>query len=321
MIIYYFYLYPETFFFKGKNKMLLYNAQTGKMLEVVQDSVMLQIQEELQNPDNLYCFQLNEWDFYKYKTFLDRLIAEGFGNLSGTSYHDRSVSYPPILKLNHGIDSIRADHRQGQDGYILDYLHEITIHLSGNPHVKEQLYYQQVIYPVKTDQRLENNRLLKWLQTTRGGALKVVNILCSLQFIDEYWDLFNLLKELRVKINYYIHYSDLYSCKITPELLSLCNLVVIYEKEGLMQIQNIYDALCIVTATSDLALIENYLSDNKITIVPVYTHANRSFFEKHVFTTKDELLTTKLSKKEIFTKMEINTNFFGKLTILPTGEI
>lgn len=59
----------------------------------------------------------------------------------------------------------------------------------------------------------------------------------------------------------------------------------------------------------------------KHSIQPGYNKKNLNFIRSEVFMTKDEIFEDKLSLKEIFANQTINTNDFGKLTILPNGDI
>jgi pseudo-rSAM protein len=54
----------------------------------------------------------------------------------------------------------------------------------------------------------------------------------------------------------------------------------------------------------------------------IYNAGNgHCFFEENVFINQNDILETKLSKREIFAHQAVNTNFFGTLTILPNGEV
>jgi pseudo-rSAM protein len=54
---------------------------------------------------------------------------------------------------------------------------------------------------------------------------------------------------------------------------------------------------------------------------PKFTGENIDFFIKYVFLDKEDLLKSKVTKKNIFAKQVLNTNDFGKLTINHTGEV
>lgn len=59
----------------------------------------------------------------------------------------------------------------------------------------------------------------------------------------------------------------------------------------------------------------------KYQLVPVYTGNNLDFFRKNVFLTHEDILATRLTMRDFFRRRAINENDFGKLHILPNGDI
>ena len=70
-----------------------------------------------------------------------------------------------------------------------------------------------------------------------------------------------------------------------------------------------------VSSEIEKASISNY------ELKPVFNGQNINFFEKHIFTNKEDFLSLNLSKRNVFANQTINTNFFGKLIILPDGAV
>ena len=56
-------------------------------------------------------------------------------------------------------------------------------------------------------------------------------------------------------------------------------------------------------------------------IVPIYNGSNISFFEDEIYLTKDDILSSSLTLKELFIHQSINVFDFGKITIMPNGDI
>lgn len=54
---------------------------------------------------------------------------------------------------------------------------------------------------------------------------------------------------------------------------------------------------------------------------PVYTGDNIRFFEENVFLTKEDILSTPLTLKDFFIHQSMNVSDFGKINILPNGEV
>lgn len=70
-----------------------------------------------------------------------------------------------------------------------------------------------------------------------------------------------------------------------------------------------------------LNIIQKYDIENKYIIHPIYTGDNISFFEDYVYLDKEDILKNKLSIKDIFIHQSINIFDFGKISILPNGDV
>lgn len=66
-----------------------------------------------------------------------------------------------------------------------------------------------------------------------------------------------------------------------------------------------------------LILPENIL----IQIRPFYNGSNYNFFHDFVFFDLQDILVEPIDRKTIFRHKVLNDNFFGKLTIFPSGEV
>ena len=67
-------------------------------------------------------------------------------------------------------------------------------------------------------------------------------------------------------------------------------------------------------------LIDEYDIDN-CHLEPLYTGKNYSFFENYVFLTKEDILSSDISIKDILSHQSLNTNDFGKITIMSDGSV
>lgn len=54
---------------------------------------------------------------------------------------------------------------------------------------------------------------------------------------------------------------------------------------------------------------------------PIYTGENINFFEENVFLTKEDILSTSMSIKDFFAKQSMNIHDFGKINIMPNGNV
>ena len=69
----------------------------------------------------------------------------------------------------------------------------------------------------------------------------------------------------------------------------------------------------------ELAMIA--LGVKNFEIHPYYNGQNIRFFEENVYLSKDDIVATPISMREIFRNQKLNANSFGSLYILPNGDI
>ena len=67
-------------------------------------------------------------------------------------------------------------------------------------------------------------------------------------------------------------------------------------------------------------LIEQYQID-KYRLKPNYTGNNIRFFENEVFLSKEDILSSPMTMKDFFARQAMNLYDFGKITILPNGDV
>lgn len=67
-------------------------------------------------------------------------------------------------------------------------------------------------------------------------------------------------------------------------------------------------------------LVENFQIE-KYRLNPVYTGNNIHFFEENVFLSKEDILSTRMTIKDFFSRQAINLYDFGKINILPSGDV
>ena len=55
--------------------------------------------------------------------------------------------------------------------------------------------------------------------------------------------------------------------------------------------------------------------------IPVFTGKNIAFFKENVYLTNNDLKDIEISRKDIFMNQVLNSNYFGKLTIMSNGKV
>lgn len=84
-----------------------------------------------------------------------------------------------------------------------------------------------------------------------------------------------------------------------------------------------YEYVFEVVSVKDYQQAEHLIDQfqiEKFHLKPVYTSENIRFFEENVFLTKEDILDTPLSIKDIFAHQAMNIYDFGKINIMPDGD-
>lgn len=79
-----------------------------------------------------------------------------------------------------------------------------------------------------------------------------------------------------------------------------------------------------VSSEEDVQLSEQLIEQHQIDkyrLKPNYTGNNIRFFENEVFLSKEDILSTPMTMKDFFARQAMNLYDFGKITILPNGDV
>ena len=60
---------------------------------------------------------------------------------------------------------------------------------------------------------------------------------------------------------------------------------------------------------------------NNVFFKPFFTGKNLDFFRENVFVSKEEILASQPDQQQVFSRISINENDFGKFSVLPGGEV
>ena len=85
-----------------------------------------------------------------------------------------------------------------------------------------------------------------------------------------------------------------------------------------------FNMIFIISSESEYEQVEQFINKNSITqyvLIPYYNLENLTFFKENVFIDEDALFYEVHSMKDIFTNQSVNLNYFGKLSILPNGDV
>lgn len=301
---------PYVYINLTEENVLLYNTLDSAFIESSQIEVIDLIRELLKEENvgviRIKTKQLAEQPVIK--IFIDELREKFMGDLVDQSLSNgRPVQILPFINYptwsNRGCDLNFLNDRS-------QMLFEITIHLDSNSNVHKLKEYLQII-PENTAIILAGNwqditdidQLLEYLQHRSSTPI----IDCSYTQIPTLNAKYISGFEYRVSVYFPINHC-------------------LWEKAMQLRLDwNGSVGYCFkVTSEADCLmaeqLIEVYAIEN-YQISPHYTGHNLDFFKENIYLTHDDILASSLSMKELFKRRTLNQNDFGKLHILPNGDI
>ncbi|RHJ75310.1 TIGR04150 pseudo-rSAM protein [Parabacteroides sp. AM08-6] len=327
---------PDTFIWKKKNRMLAYNTVNGGMLPLNCSDSWDDKYTTLMNPDNLYCVELTDIDFQ------DTLFAESINSLTENGFaklfvqkegEDRPVSLYPLLSVQRSRAKFLKKPEILEYENFLRYIQEVVIYLNGNEKDANGLFKQQP-YFLAGQGTLDYSLLGSFLERVKVSTVGSIKICGKDIFAYEAFrpllgelDKIHAAKELYVSCSQLIEHaneikiagSEQFKWKITvdcwhPFVAQLLPLLADVHVEWVFY----------VTSLEDCESAENIIETNgleKYQVKPLFTGDNLSFFEEYIYLTEEDLRTIRLNKRQVFANMALNVDDFGKLTVLPDGEI
>ena len=86
----------------------------------------------------------------------------------------------------------------------------------------------------------------------------------------------------------------------------------------------LYEIVFNIKTEDDIEQVEDLIEEYNISnyqLNPVYTSENIQFFEKYVYLSREDVLSNPISIRDIFIHQTMNTNDYGKLSLMPNGDV
>lgn len=337
---YRFYLEPYTFILGEEGRFVVYNTLNSAYLHAPESPLVLDVMTSLEKASNGYCLDLNEEKaldpvFYDFVLQIRKSFS---GDLVETeSNTSKPFLFKPMLFLNTNIRKAQEEDLNFLGERILENLNEASLFLPGlceNDCSGCQDYFKQTIHcSCFNDSSLSIADYLTLLLDLNAAGVNKVNVLgVNLLRSDYFHDIYPTLSACKFKKSYHLYFHHLTeSCK---EWLTEGDSELIvsvhprFDKEKVETWMNLYSSYPVVwkfIVSSDVDVQEvdmlDVPSSVQVEINPFYTGENLSFFKENVFCSLDDIIAEPISRKTIFRRQTLNENFFGKLTIIPTGEV
>ena len=338
---YWFYLEPYTFIFQVEGNAVIYNTLNSVYLVVPNDTFTLEILNQLNDTSNGYCLILDEEQLSNtvFKQFVQKVQASFSGGfVVAESKTSKPFLFKPMLFLNTNIRKSQEEDLLFLGERVLEHLNEVTLYL---PEIKEHSYkskyadcYKQMLHPISWEgECLKVSDYLSFLLDLNASGVSKVNILGGDLIRNEYFsDLYPTVVGCKFKRSYYVLFEDLSEkCK---DWLSEDNTemtVLVHSGFDQKQIKEwVHFFLSsnviwqfVISSEKDVQEVEllDFPVTVRIELKPYYTGNNMTFFERYIFSSLEDIIAEPLSKKTIFRRQVLNENFFGKLTMFPSGKV
>lgn len=338
---YLFYLEPYTFLLCGKGKTIVYNTLNAAYLICPDYPIVQLILEQWKSLTNGYCALLD-------KKMMENEIVTHFVKSVRESFSGDCIKYDekspkpyiflPTLFLNSDIRVAEEKKKTSLGNRVMENLNEINLYLPATCELKCQActsYFHQMNHcTIHSENKLNIEDYRQLIRQLLINGIKRVNL-----FAGGNPNRNNYVRQLlldvenaNIGIHLYLDYTFL--CSEYEELVrqTKCVLEILVHKEnwGSRLSEDMkkfsYDRVkwnLIVSNEADMEHIERMEipTETMVQIKPFYTGDNLDFFRKYVYIDMQDILATPVDRKTIFRHRILNDNFFGKLTIYPSGEV
>ena len=283
---------------------------------------------------NLYVVDIEEEDWIDktLNNWLHEIVKRRLGFFWEQEKSESSIiSFPPLLNLQSDIDRIEAAEDRDIGEYAAQNWNEFSVYLGGESKFPD--LYKQVPYPVNDNKILNFQDLQVFLSSADNSYLNTINVIGNLFSYSAKAELMDLLYSIPVKKNFYLtaSHASLFVKEIVNMELFDYKLYIYYEGEEAASIhQELIDRnlpFCWIYLISseeqngELERLETSYGNEYIEVHPIYTGENLLFFENNIYSTEEDILQSHYDKQDIFAHQVMNTNFWGRLSVLPDGKV
>lgn len=346
-----YWLYLETFVHLNiKNEVaLLYNTLNGESLIITENVRILGLLKKLQKVKNFYVIRISSQLLKQTEIgeFISKLRDRFMGDLLNTSFSNtKPVQQFPSLRVNFNIETLKKNTYAANNLTYLNNLTELTLYIcySNSQSYKLHDAYKQFTSIIQTENKpdyleLKLESIREILEQIQYGSLRYLNICGGLiHKHSEFNMIVRFLSEKKgLMIKYFCHYLDIDEFNLS-EIVSITNnnVVVLFSppfNENLiyrlldkyLSHKNITYQI-VVTDVKQYDFFSNIVEEklldkDKFQFFPLFNGNNKHFFINNIYISEEQIMSQTLSQKDILIKSILNTNFFGKLTIMPNGDI
>lgn len=314
-----FILSPDCFLWHNGADGLVYNSRTGESYHFHKSPSIGKFCEMMDDMDNLYTFIIGPeyMTDTEFTSFLSDLESLHFGRMLPAE--EKTVSLPPHPFIVNNADRIA----ESPDKYdILGYLSAVTIYLGGS-HTPND-WFRQTPYPFSSKERLTVNQLGTFLSQISRLRSVQVQIVVSDGGSPGIADIESLSGTGRMS-----YLFSMESCLANKEgveslLKNGREVCIALSPEEILKAKDSLEPLFMEGEQPNLSALVNdthkykaaetlmgELHAENFTYMPVWDGKN-GFYKDNVLPTKEDVLSTPLSKRKVFIHQTINLNYWGQ---------
>ncbi len=325
-----FWLYLEPFVhtFVKEKQALLYNSLTGDYILISNTNAAYRLIKKLSLKKNLYVIPYKKNDDLELNEFIFELQNKYMGDLLNKNWSTKKpVQSFPIIKIEKSIDD---------EEYNKLYISELTLIINSNSNFieenKQSLFCRNNF---EITNSLDFNIIVDLINNT---SVKIINILGANVFnYNKLSSLISLFESKNIHVNFYFNIdvdlnltSILFNNNISSKhfnisisndniLDKLSVLKTFFQEKGID-----YSIDIRIFNESDFIYYDNITKScelENVNFIPFFDGTNLDFFRDAVFLNKKDILGSIINQRDIFARNTINQHYFGRLFVIPNGNV
>ncbi len=308
---YWFTIEPYVFVDIKSKHVLLYNTLDGVTIESTNEKIVELLQETLQEENCGVALLTHE----RYRQeeiccFVDELREKFMGDVINVSLSDgKPVQILPFYNYSKEQELYKKNNFSSYKN-ILEKLFEISLYIDATTNITKLIHFLITLPKNLTSNIVGNmeevpnySELFSYLDHCSSPK----NLLCSYKNIIPLQPIFAHNFSYQISVSFPINVERWnHAMKV---LLSQA-----------LPVEFVFE----VSSEEDVQLSEQLIEQHQIDkyrLKPNYTGNNIRFFENEVFLSKEDILSTPMTMKDFFARQAMNLYDFGKITILPNGDV
>lgn len=343
------FLEPYVHLLRQNNTLLVYNTLSKVALEFNLPGRLSQLVGELTDPGNGYVVPVTP-DLMldpDVQEFINQVRGHFMGDLLDPSWSEgKPVNLIPEPVVKHGLTPPPTQASQFLPGIdVRNYLQEITFFLNRGPgalqgpfaHAAYQFSYPDL--PSETEAEMNPDLFRSMLDDVNQYAPTLIHLSGRNLFLYPHLEqVISSLASSPFQKKYHI-LADGWNDQIVPFLLIQKNTslaVYVTFPAGMTGLAGHLASLpdpkmlkkiefnLVLRNMEELQMAQEMIRLLELTNLyfkPLYTGENLGFFRENVFVSREDILASQPDQRQVFSRISVNENDFGKFSVLPGGEV